>query len=825
MRLPSRIVIGSLLLCGCGLREKRRDLADQYRQARQLLNYGNSEEAGKVSRAAQVDARSRGALDWAVQFQVLDGEVFGRAGRADEAIVLLSAIQPPPGRPDIRSRRNAALANEICVQAQRGGAAAGAEQFLNAHKLLDDAMQAAQGDAELQSEALLRRAGCLYRERKRDAAETEIHRVIDLTRAHKLQFLQASALVTLVSVRLSMGHAEDGLKPGMEALAIGRAIGADSVVLKSLVNLGLCYITLGDYDRALEYMNQANSVAPQPFLRDDRRQVYTNTGNLYFYLRDYGEAAANYSRALEQARQVQNKASIALLLTNLGEAALEQGDVATASRCNSEALEIRREMHDEAALRRSQLLAARILLAQEKTEASGKAFQALIDPATPDSLIWEVHAGLARVFALQGRRAAAEREFHAAIANVESSRATLKLDQSRITFQSAVSELYSSYVEFMAESGHSLEAFLAADRSRAETLLHRVGASAERPRIDPPKLQMASRSVLLSYWLADRGSYLWFVGGAGVEQFKLPPRREIEAAVEQYQHLIESPRDALRDGGEAGVNLWRMLIGPAANRIPKGAQVLLVLDRKLHQLNFETLIAPDPIPHFWIEDVTLRESPSLASMSPLEAARGADTILLMGDPALANTDFPPLAHSAEEIAAISELFPVPDRVVLTGAAATAPAYLQSVPTRFRFIHFAAHATANWASPLDSAVVFARSGDDYRLYARDVARTPLSAELVTVSACRSAGAHAYAGEGLVGFSWAFLKAGARNVIAGLWKVEDASTAQIMEQLYRDLRLGRSPADALRNAKLGLLHSGTVYRRPFYWAPFMLYTRVR
>src|SRR6185369_9128159 len=267
MNLPTWIVVCSLLLCGCGGMGKREDLAEQYRKARLLLNYGNSEEAGKLSRTAQEEALARGAADWKIAFQVLDGEILGRTGRTDEAIAALNAISAPPGRPDIRSRRNAALANEICVQAQRRGTAAGADLFRQAERLLDDALQAAaDAGAEVQADAQLRRASCLIRERRLEAAETEVHRLIDFTRTRNLPFVEASALVTLISVRWFTGHAEDGLRYGVEALAIGRRLGADSVVLKSLVNLGLCYTTLGDYDRALEYLEQAKSVAPHPYL-------------------------------------------------------------------------------------------------------------------------------------------------------------------------------------------------------------------------------------------------------------------------------------------------------------------------------------------------------------------------------------------------------------------------------------------------------------------------------------------------------------------------------------------------------------------------------
>ena len=80
---------------------------------------------------------------------------------------------------------------------------------------------------------------------------------------------------------------------------------------------------------------------------------------------------------------------------------------------------------------------------------------------------------------------------------------------------------------------------------------------------------------------------------------------------------------------------------------------------------------------------------------------------------------------------------------------------------------------------------------------------------------------YAGEGLVGLAWAFLRAGAHNVIGGLWEVSNASTPQLMDELYKGLNEGKDPATALRNAKLTLVHSTGNYRRPFYWGPFQLY----
>jgi len=98
--------------------------------------------------------------------------------------------------------------------------------------------------------------------------------------------------------------------------------------------------------------------------------------------------------------------------------------------------------------------------------------------------------------------------------------------------------------------------------------------------------------------------------------------------------------------------------------------------------------------------------------------------------------------------------------------------------------------------------------------------------VTIAACYGGGTRSYAGEGLVGLSWAFLRAGAHNVIGALWEVSDESAPRLMDGLYQGLQDGLPPSAALRQAKLKLLHgAGTAageFRRPFFWGSFQLYT---
>ncbi len=179
------------------------------------------------------------------------------------------------------------------------------------------------------------------------------------------------------------------------------------------------------------------------------------------------------------------------------------------------------------------------------------------------------------------------------------------------------------------------------------------------------------------------------------------------------------------------------------------------------------------------------------------------------------------------MALIEKGFETHNLVVFSGQRASAAAYLASNPAQYSYIHFVAHAVASRTDPLDSAIILSstKAGEEsFKLYAREIIQHPINARLVTISACYGSGTKFYAGEGLVGLSWAFLRAGAHSVIGALWEVSDDSTPRLMEALYRGINTGETPDVALRSAKLSLLHSPGKFRLPFYWAPFQLYSRL-
>ena len=250
---------------------------------------------------------------------------------------------------------------------------------------------------------------------------------------------------------------------------------------------------------------------------------------------------------------------------------------------------------------------------------------------------------------------------------------------------------------------------------------------------------------------------------------------------------------------------------------PPGSRVVIVPDRGLHAINFETLPVAGATRHYFIEESSSRPPRRCRCCQSRQRRPPRADAAVDGQPCAARAGVPGAQVRVRRDRQRLEVLPRRRHDRLQGRARVARRYRTATPERFSYVHFTAHAAANLESPLDSAVILSGPDDAYKLYARDVAQVPLRAELVTVSACRSAGERSYSGEGLIGFSWAFLRAGASRVIAGLWDVDDRSTVQLMDDLYAKIAAGDPAAHALREAKLALIAKGGNYAKPYHWGP--------
>jgi CHAT domain-containing protein len=806
-------------LPGCS-RRSRPSPENAYRNARQIFERGELNDALKSADIGLDDYESRDS-SWACRFRVLKAEILAWQGRSEDSLSLLKQEIP-----------SSLASDEIAVRARiaRGIANGNLQKFEEAERSLTEAERlAAAMQPRMLGEVALSQ-GVLAGFQRSDYAKgnTFFRKALRIAREQHQPFLEASALgdLGLVYMRQQQyGEANDWFSASEK---MSEALGNRTLISKMTGNLGWCYYKLGDFDRALSLFTEAEALTAQLGLDRDRRIWLSFIGTVYSDRGDY-IAASNYQqKSLAIARKLQNKAAMVASLNNLTLTAIAAGEFERAEQYNREALELKGATHDSVLYAR--LNQARILAGRHEYATAEQTFEAIIRESGENvPLRWEAEADLANLYVAGQKPGKAELQFRKTIASVDKARSSLTKEEYRLSFLASAAAFYNGYIDLLVSRGKTREALQVAEHSRARTLaeglgLDRQGGSLLQAAFRPEQAARKLSTVILSYWLKPGRSYLWAVTPDKTAVFPLPAAGEIDAAVQAYRKALAGPRDVLGSANSYGLKLYELLVAPAQKLIPPGGRVTIITDGSLHGLNFETLLVPSPKVHYWIEDAVISDASSIALLAAPRRDQHADTrnLLLVGDPVSPSPEYPALAAAGLEVDGIQEHFPSDRRLVVTREKAVPRAYRESNPERFAYIHFVAHGTSSRMVPLDSGVILSRDGDDYKLYARDIMQQPLRADLVTVSACYGAGTRAYSGEGLVGLAWAFLRAGAHNVIAASWEVNDSSTAQLMDGLYNELSKGQDPATALRWAKLMMLHSGTIYRRPFYWAAFQVYT---
>lgn len=663
------------------------------------------------------------------------------------------------------------------------------------------------------------------------AAATEYRSARALARRQDNPYLEINSTGSLGNVAMKLEHYDEAIEWFKLALQKSEALQTLFSQQLTLGNIGWNYSMVGDFDSAETMLKQAEQTAGRAGMTGNQIYWLNALGNVYYQQRRYADAEATSSRALELARNRDDKNTVTECLNTLSEIELATGKLDLAESHNQEAAAIENAGLDHFGVQYSQFIAGRIAAGKQQFARAESAFQKILDDSSAEtSLKWQAQSRLAQLYAAENQPARAERQFRAAIATIREAHDSLHREEFRVSFLAGAIQFYDAYVDFLVSHGRAADALAVADLSRARALEQGLAEPSSSPRnsaqaADPRKLAARLRSTLLFYSLADQHSLLWVITPQKLTLLQLPPEKEITSLLASYKDsILNSPEDPLASPDSPGAKLYSLLVAPAGKLVPRNSRVIIFPDGALDTFNFETLVVPSPQPHYWIEDVTVTNANSLALLarSGSSAAPRNPSLLLVGNPVSADSSFPALPQASAEISDVESYFPEKDRLLLTGAAATPAAYLNSKPARYAYLHFVTHGIASRLQPLESAVVLSPSGDSYKLYAREIITRPLHAYLVTISACNGAGNRAYAGEGLVGLSWAFLRAGAHHVISALWEVSDASTPQLMNALYEGLHRGQDPATALRNAKLRLLHSTGIYRKPFYWAPFQLYS---
>ncbi|WP_020651786.1 CHAT domain-containing protein [Massilia niastensis] len=282
--------------------------------------------------------------------------------------------------------------------------------------------------------------------------------------------------------------------------------------------------------------------------------------------------------------------------------------------------------------------------------------------------------------------------------------------------------------------------------------------------------------------------------------------------LEQQVRLLREAIIARQDTRELAGALYRRLLAPVAGLVA-GRDLVIVPAGILHYLPFgvlhdgaDTLLARHG----------LRFLPSASVQKYLPPARRTPPrqMLVLGNPDLGNAELD-LPNAQQEADLIARL--VPDSTVLLREQASETRF-RELSGRHRYLHLAAHGQFRSANPLASRLALASDGrHDGTLTVSEIYGLRLDADLVTLSACETGLNKSTNGDDLIGMTRGFLYAGSSNIVASLWEVDDAATAELMQQFYRNLLAGQSKRAALREAQLALRA-----RRPdpLHWAAFYL-----
>lgn len=345
-----------------------------------------------------------------------------------------------------------------------------------------------------------------------------------------------------------------------------------------------------------------------------------------------------------------------------------------------------------------------------------------------------------------------------------------------------------------------------------------------------PKLE--ANAILLEYYLADQDLYIFQLTRQGVEvqhvagavprleRFMTLWRANLDMAAQASSELDGEQTFPGLQANVLGLlqRLYDLLLQPAAGALAGREHLIVVPYGMLHYLPFHCLYDGA---QFVVEHLNVSYLPS-ASLLDICRQRGqriqAKGVQLQDALVMGLSDNGRLAFAVQEAQVVAAQLGVQP---LLNEAATTP-LLWSKGERSPVVHIAAHGLFRLDAPNFSHIKLA----DRQLSAIEVFNLNLSGcSLVTLSACETGRAVVSGVDEVIGLGRGFLYAGAASLLPTLWKVDDASSAELMEMFYKALLHGSSKAAALGDAQrmfLARARSGAFpyHEHPYFWAAFHL-----
>lgn len=369
------------------------------------------------------------------------------------------------------------------------------------------------------------------------------------------------------------------------------------------------------------------------------------------------------------------------------------------------------------------------------------------------------------------------------------------------------------------------------------------------------------KTVLLEYKLGEKRSFLWFVSKDSIKLFTLPARKHIEkTARDFYDSVILRERKNELKTNKLSAELGEILIAPIASTLGN-KRLAIVSDGVLQFIPFSALslnVEKSKTQRFLGDTNEITILPSISVIDEMRRdskfeKKNEKTIAIFADPIFESND-PRVSQELNvnersvEIKRVLRDFKFGDKLprLLSSRveARNISAFLSPKVTDlnidfdanrenatadkladYQILHFATHGLLDTSRPELSGLVFSlydKTGktQDGFLRLNQIYNLNLNSDLVVLSACQTALGKDVRGEGLIGLTRGFMYAGANRVVASLWKVDDAATAEFMKLFYRNLLQKKLAPSAALSAAQNEMKQIPRYKSPYFWAAFSI-----
>ncbi|CAL2101325.1 CHAT domain-containing protein [Tenacibaculum sp. 190130A14a] len=330
---------------------------------------------------------------------------------------------------------------------------------------------------------------------------------------------------------------------------------------------------------------------------------------------------------------------------------------------------------------------------------------------------------------------------------------------------------------------------------------------------------LSKNSVIVSYMSNKISNKTEFLLGLIISKnktfsFKIENLEAFNKNLIQYKKLISQPLKSKNDFNtfkKVSNNLYNFFFPSyEIKEIIKNKELTIIPDISFENIPFESLNTDKTNLNYLINSSNINYAYSISfNKFNSKVERKASKDLALFAPITFHNDATNLEYTKHEAEAINKIMGG-DLSIYEDASKH---NFLNESSNYKIIHLATHASAS----NNPEIRFSHS----TLPLREIYAYKTNADLVVLSACETNLGETKKGEGTLSLTRGFFNSGANSVVSTLWKINDASSSEIMQNFYQNLKDEQSKSEALSNAKRTYLKNHSLGEKaPYYWASFVL-----